>query len=88
MSVGDQIKLVGRMDQDWLKGQLRGQEGIFPVDFVDIIVDFPPGWEEEEETATSRSPASPSPGKYTRVHSYCSACIYCFMCVDTMPVHI
>lgn len=38
---GDVIMLVEKMDAEWLKGRLRGQEGIFPSGFVEIKVDLP-----------------------------------------------
>ena len=63
ISEGDNIELVEQVDQDWLKGRLRGQEGIFPTNFVDIIVDFPPGWKGGGGTSTSKSLASSIPGK-------------------------
>lgn len=63
ISKGDKIELVGRLDQDWLKGRLGGHEGIFPASFVDIIEDLPTGWEAEEKTTKSKSP-SPTHGKW------------------------
>ena len=54
ISVGDRIELVERVDKDWLKGRLKGQEGIFPAGFVDIIVDVPPGG----ATTKKKGPAS------------------------------
>ena len=48
ISPGDTIELVERVGEQWLKGKLRGDEGIFPVEFVEVKVDLPP-------------PPSPSP---------------------------
>ena len=30
------IELLERVGSDWLKGRLRGQEGIFPSEFVEV----------------------------------------------------
>ena len=50
LSVGDVVALVGRKRGGaWLRGSLRGREGIFPSDFVEIKEDLPPGVGEEEE---------------------------------------
>lgn len=39
---GDQVELLERVGTSWMKGRLRGKEGIFPVEFVDVIVELPP----------------------------------------------
>ena len=39
---GDVIELVGRVDQDWLRGRLGSKEGLFPAQFVEIKIDLPP----------------------------------------------
>ena len=39
---GDVIVLVEKVDADWIKGRLKGQEGIFPSGFAEIKVDLPP----------------------------------------------
>ena len=33
---GDKIKVLGRVNSDWLRGSLNGQEGIFPQAYVDL----------------------------------------------------
>ncbi|XP_064637455.1 SH3 domain-containing protein 19-like isoform X2 [Lineus longissimus] len=38
---GDRIALIGKVGDDWLRGKLNGRDGIFPTDFVEIIVDLP-----------------------------------------------
>jgi hypothetical protein len=42
ISEGDQVELVERVDAAWMKGRLGGKEGIFPLEFVKVIVDLPP----------------------------------------------
>ena len=39
---GDVIELLGRVDQDWLRGRLGGKAGLFPAQFVEIKIDLPP----------------------------------------------
>eukprot|EP00123_Amoebidium_parasiticum_P016565 comp23495_c1_seq1/m.39346 comp23495_c1_seq1/g.39346 ORF comp23495_c1_seq1/g.39346 comp23495_c1_seq1/m.39346 type:complete len:344 (-) comp23495_c1_seq1:39-1070(-) len=34
---GDEIKLVEVVDGNWMKGRLRGREGIFPVSYVEYV---------------------------------------------------
>ena len=51
---GDVITLVEKIDADWIKGRLRGQEGIFPSGFVEIKVDLPP----KSKTTSSAPPPS------------------------------
>lgn len=42
ISEGDQVELIESVDAAWMKGRLRGKEGIFPLDFVKVIVELPP----------------------------------------------
>ena len=37
---GDRVVLIERVNEDWLRGKLNEQVGIFPVAFVDIKVDI------------------------------------------------
>ena len=41
ISKGDRVELVARLDASWLKGKCQGKEGIFPAEFVEVIVDLP-----------------------------------------------
>ena len=40
---GELIRLVSRMDGEWLRGSLNGKEGIFPRGFVEIVKDLDDG---------------------------------------------
>ena len=40
---GDIIELIERIDDNWLRGTLDGQAGMFPQSFVDIKVDIKVG---------------------------------------------
>ena len=35
-AAGDRIKVLARLNSDWLRGSLNGQEGIFPLAYVDL----------------------------------------------------
>ena len=39
---GDKIKVVERINSDWLLGELNGKEGLFPVSFVESVPDSLP----------------------------------------------
>ncbi|XP_030592144.1 SH3 domain-containing protein 19 isoform X2 [Archocentrus centrarchus] len=41
-SEGDVIQLKEYMGQDWARGQIGTHEGIFPLNFVEVIEDLPP----------------------------------------------
>ena len=47
LSVGDVVELVGRVGAEWLRGRLRGHEGIFPAQFVEVKEDLPPATTDE-----------------------------------------
>lgn len=38
----DLIRLLERVGADWMKGELNGKTGIFPLSFVELIEDLPP----------------------------------------------
>ncbi|XP_041466815.1 dynamin-binding protein-like isoform X2 [Lytechinus variegatus] len=41
---GETIYLRVRVDENWLEGELDGNVGLFPAEFVEILVDIPPGY--------------------------------------------
>lgn len=38
---GDYIRLIKRVDSEWVRGDLGGKVGIFPLTFVEVIEDLP-----------------------------------------------
>jgi endophilin-A len=38
---GDIINLVSKVDENWYEGTFRGQTGLFPVNYVKVLVDLP-----------------------------------------------
>ena len=59
LSEGDLIELVEKVDASWMKGRLGGKEGIFPLEFVNVIVDLPP----KKAGSKPSQPAAKTPEK-------------------------
>jgi endophilin-A len=38
---GDRITLLARVDDNWYEGSIRGRTGLFPVNYVKVIVPLP-----------------------------------------------
>jgi endophilin-A len=38
---GTIIKLISKLDDNWLQGELNGKQGRFPITYVDIITPLP-----------------------------------------------
>ena len=77
IKTGDVIMLVEKVDADWIKGRLGGQEGMFPSGFVEVKVDLPP-----KTKATPAPPVSSKAGNGSThnalLHAGCTClCIYC-----------
>ena len=41
-AAGRIVKLLRYVDDEWLEGELDGKTGIFPVSYVDTVIDCPP----------------------------------------------
>lgn len=37
LKVGDTIRVVSRLDENWLHGELNGRQGRFPTNFVEFL---------------------------------------------------
>ena len=77
ITTGDVITLVEKVDADWVKGRLRGQEGMFPLGFVEIKVDLPPSGKSTAAPPTSR------PGERCGLHVDA-----CGLHVDACGLHV
>ncbi len=40
---GQNIKLIARLDENWLEGEINGRRGRFPTSYVEILVPLPSG---------------------------------------------
>ena len=59
---GDKIKVMARVNEEWVRGEFGGRSGIFPASFIDAI---PPNL-PSDEVPKAQSPASPSPSADTK----------------------
>ncbi|KAJ8281127.1 hypothetical protein GJAV_G00063840 [Gymnothorax javanicus] len=64
---GDVIKLKEYIGQDWAQGELNGNVGIFPLNFVEIVEDLPPPPQQNMQTKI------PLPGMVSAAKNYESA---------------
>ena len=88
IKTGDVIMLVEKVDADWIKGRLGGQEGMFPSGFVEVKVDLPP-----KTKATPAPPASSKAGNggthIALLHAGCTCtwglygCTYCLLYITS-----
>ena len=59
LSVGEEVVILGMIEDGWLKGRVKGKEGIFPENFVEEIKKPP----KMTKLVPVRQ-APPPPGKY------------------------
>ena len=57
---GDKIKVVSRVDADWVVGELRGKKGMFPVNFIDKV---PENLPKDSDEKSSEAPTQSSKGQ-------------------------
>ncbi|XP_038053074.1 dynamin-binding protein-like isoform X2 [Patiria miniata] len=55
---GDRVTLRRRVDENWLEGEVGGNVGIFPSNYVQIQVDIPEGYVPPEKPASNSSSTS------------------------------
>ena len=53
-SAGVSLRLLRRIDENWLEGELEGRVGIFPASFVDIELSIPSRTRESELAKSGR----------------------------------
>lgn len=39
LQTGDRIKIISRVNADWINGEIGGRKGMFPANFVDFVPD-------------------------------------------------
>lgn len=84
---GDVIKLLSRVGNEWLKGELHGKEGIFPAAFVEVIEDLPEDQESSRDTDSMETLAIFDFEGQDGDLSF-QVCLFCFlMCVSPQKWH-
>ena len=63
------VVLIRYVDDQWMEGEINGQRGIFPINYIDIIVDCARGSEPQNGTTSAAppltllpAPVGPGPG--------------------------
>ena len=41
LALTQQFRLKKKLDENWFEGELGGKVGMFPVDYVDVVVALP-----------------------------------------------
>jgi hypothetical protein len=54
VQTGDKIKVVSRVNAEWVNGEFGGAKGIFPIGFVDGVPDDLPEAKKEVEEVEVR----------------------------------
>ncbi|XP_072899003.1 SH3 domain-containing protein 19 isoform X2 [Hemitrygon akajei] len=52
LKAGDTVYLLKKLDKDWYSGKCKGHTGIFPANFVKVLVDLPVG--DSKETSVKK----------------------------------
>eukprot|EP00042_Codosiga_hollandica_P054088 m.724510 g.724510 ORF g.724510 m.724510 type:complete len:1075 (+) comp58836_c0_seq2:32-3256(+) len=63
---GDKIVLLSVVDQAWMTGTTRNHTGLFPADFVDVIVPLPQAAKAAPATSSAKASASTSASASTK----------------------
>ncbi|XP_038610884.1 SH3 domain-containing protein 19 [Tachyglossus aculeatus] len=53
LSSGETVYLLEKIDSDWYRGKCRNQTGIFPANYVKVIIDVPEGGDGKKGSASS-----------------------------------
>ncbi|XP_054418552.1 SH3 domain-containing protein 19 isoform X1 [Pteronotus mesoamericanus] len=53
LTSGEIVYLLEKIDTDWYRGKCRNQTGVFPANYVKVIVDVPEGGNRKRESVSS-----------------------------------
>ena len=59
LQTGDKVKVVSRVDADWVVGEVSGRKGMFPASFVDQVPKNLPQESSSKEKSESPSKSQP-----------------------------
>ncbi|XP_034517422.1 SH3 domain-containing protein 19 isoform X2 [Ailuropoda melanoleuca] len=59
LTSGEIVYLLEKIDPDWYRGKCRNQTGIFPANYVKVIIDVPEGANGKRESVSSRCVKGP-----------------------------
>lgn len=59
LTSGEIVYLLEKIDTDWYRGKCRNQTGIFPANYVKVIIDVPDGGNGKRESVSSYSIKGP-----------------------------
>ncbi|XP_045321818.1 SH3 domain-containing protein 19 isoform X4 [Leopardus geoffroyi] len=59
LTSGEIVYLLEKIDTDWYRGKCRNQTGIFPANYVKVIIDVPEGGKGKRESVSSHCVKGP-----------------------------
>ncbi|KAM8971128.1 SH3 domain-containing protein 19 isoform X2 [Sarcophilus harrisii] len=59
LTSGETVYLLEKIDSDWYRGKCRNQTGIFPANYVKVIIDVPEGGKGEKGSISSHCAIGP-----------------------------
>ncbi|XP_072477337.1 SH3 domain-containing protein 19 isoform X3 [Notamacropus eugenii] len=59
LTSGETVYLLEKIDSDWYRGKCRNQTGIFPANYVKVIIDVPEGGNEKKGSISSHCVIGP-----------------------------
>ncbi|XP_049708739.1 SH3 domain-containing protein 19 isoform X3 [Elephas maximus indicus] len=59
LTPGEIVYLLEKVDTDWYRGKCRNQTGLFPANYVKVIIDIPEGGNEKRESTSSHCVKGP-----------------------------
>ncbi|XP_074130275.1 SH3 domain-containing protein 19 isoform X3 [Sminthopsis crassicaudata] len=59
LASGETVYLLEKIDSDWYRGKCRNQTGIFPANYVKVIIDVPEGGKGEKGSISSHCAIGP-----------------------------